>query len=93
LVAVEEGRGDLQRIHDRWSREETLGALVIIDTKHDTPLIRVRGRYFISRDEESLNKNLRNQNQDCMHSPGSKRGSRGQSQHKGSTHYSLHSNK
>jgi hypothetical protein len=97
LVAVEEGRGDHQHIHEGGSCDETFYAAIGLNQRLGTILIRVGGRNLIRRHEQSLKTN--EIGQQCQGNlkitllPGSKMESRGLSQHRGSSHYSLHANR
>jgi hypothetical protein len=51
LVAVEEGRGDLQDFHHCWHIKGTFGASIRIKTKHTAPLKGICGRNIVRRDQ------------------------------------------
>ena len=96
LIAVEEGRGDLQHIHKSSSIEETNTAAIWKYQKRGTVLIGVGGRNIIRRNEQSLNTNIKQAGviqQRDQDSPGSKMDLTVQSLYKESRHCSSHLNK
>jgi hypothetical protein len=56
LVAVEEGRGDLQDFHEGGSCDKACDATIKVNKIQGTIFIRVGGRNLIRRHEKSLKK-------------------------------------